>query len=162
MTHTTFRNIRFFALPALLILAPRVNAADEIRVPWTDLCKTASDHQLTIQTVGGDSVEGYCMSISVNEVAINTKNKGVVKIARTALARINMQPSKHEGHQLRWLGQGMHKSLRKGFGWLFSVYAPAGIVAIPATLAWGAVSAPFCLIGDLAHAAPEPTEIKVI
>jgi hypothetical protein len=162
MTHTIFRNIHYFALPALLILAPQLHAASEIRVPWTDLCKTASDHPLTIQTVGGDSVEGYCMSISVDEIVVNTNDKGVVKIARTALARINMQPSKHEGHQLRWLGEGMHKSLHKGFGWLFSVYAPAGIVSIPATLAWGAVAAPFCLLGDLVHPAPEPTEIKVI
>ena len=161
MTNTTFRNFRLLTLAALLILAPGAHAAGEIRVPWTDLCKTASDHQLTIQTVGGDTVEGYCMSISVNEVAVNTKDKGVVKIARTALARIDMQPARHEGHQLKWLGQRMHKSLRKGAGWLFSVYAPAGMVAIPATLAWGAVSAPFCLLGALAHSA-EPTPIKVI
>ena len=162
MTDTTFRTFCFLALPALMILAPRVHAASEIRVTWTDLCKTVAGHQLTIKTLNGDVVDGYCMNISVEEVSVKTKENKVVKIARTALARVDMQRKENEGHQLRALGQGMHKSLRKGFGWLFSIYAPAGMVAIPATLAWGAVSAPFCLIGDLTHDGSDTTEIKVM
>jgi hypothetical protein len=37
---------------------------------------------------------------------------------------------------------------------------PAAVVAIPATLAWGAVSAPFCLLGDLKAKLKGMQEIK--
>jgi hypothetical protein len=35
------------------------------------------------------------------------------------------------------------------------------LVVIPATVAWGAMAAPFCLLGDLADSGPETQEIKV-
>ena len=40
--------------------------------------------------------------------------------------------------------------------------APVGVVAVPATLAWGIVAAPFCLLSDLADEANGVEEIKVI
>jgi hypothetical protein len=56
----------------------------------------------------------------------------------------------------------MRRSLRAGFAALFSPYAPAGIVMVPGTLAWGAVAAPFCLIADIgAAAAGGKQEIRV-
>ena len=57
----------------------------------------------------------------------------------------------------------MGKWLGKGFALLFSPKAPEGLVTIPATLAWGAVSAPFCLLGDIVHQDdPATREIKII
>jgi hypothetical protein len=73
-----------------------------------------------------------------------------------------VQRSKNDGHQLSALGRNVQKGLRQGFEWLLSPYAPLGIVAVPATVAWGAVAAPFCLLGDLTHKASRTREIKVI
>jgi hypothetical protein len=127
-----------------------------------DLGAVAGGKQLTIQTVDGSTVDGYCLSINVDEIAITTKDQRIVRIARKTLSRIHVQRSQNDGHQLRALGRGIHKGLRKEVDWLFSPYAPLGIVAVPATLAWAAVSAPFCLLGDLTHANSGTREIKVI
>jgi hypothetical protein len=163
MSHTSFRTIRFLSIPALLLLAPGLRAADEIRVEWNQLCKTTEGHQLTIQTTGGETVEGACLSISLDEVALATKGNGVVKLARATLAHIDMQRGRDDGRQLRALGASMGKWLGRGLALLFSPKAPEGFVTIPATLAWGAVAAPFCLLGDIAHQDdPATREIKII
>ena len=65
------------------------------------------------------------------------------------------------GHHLADLGNSMSKSFARGFGWLFSPAAPLGLVAIPATIAWGAVAAPFCLLGDLGDDGAITQDIKV-
>jgi hypothetical protein len=57
-------------------------------------------------------------------------------------------------HHLADLGNSMSKSFRRGFGWLFSPAAPLGLLTIPATVAWGAMAAPFCLLGDLGDNGP--------
>jgi hypothetical protein len=36
-----------------------------------------------------------------------------------------------------------------------------GLVAIPATVAWGAVAAPFCLLGDLGDNGPVTQDVKI-
>jgi len=73
------------------------------------------------------------MSINVDEIALTGTDHKVVKIARSAFQRIQMNPKEH---QLKSLGRS--------------------------TLAWGAVAAPFCLLGDLVHGHPGPQEIKVL
>jgi hypothetical protein len=98
-------------------------------------------------TSNGEKVDGYCVSITIDEIAVTTRDHRVVKIARQALSKLEMQRSR--GHQLRALHKGMHKALAMGFDNLLSPMAPAGIIGIPGTLAWGAVAAPFCLLGDL-------------
>ena len=162
MTHTTAKNIQFLSLSALIVLAAPLRADDGIQVRWIEVCRVAEGKQLTIKTLNGDTVAGYCMSINVNEIAVNTKDKKVVKIARTTLSRIDMERKKNQGHQLRSLGNGVRTGLRKGFEWLLSPSAPLAIVAVPVTLAWGAVAAPFCLIGDLTYKAGDMQQIKVI
>jgi hypothetical protein len=130
----------------------------------------AEGQPLTLTTADGATVDGYCVAIGVDEISVNTKDRGVVKVARSALSRIDMHlhTSSHRGHELRALGHGVHVGLSRGFGWLLSPDALLGIVTIPATLAWGAVSAPFCAIGDVAAKAklvPPPAterEIRVI
>jgi hypothetical protein len=163
MTHTTFGSLRFLTLSAVLVATLPLDAADEVRVPWNQVCRAAAGNRLTVTTVDGATVEGYCMSINVDEMAISAKDQQrVVKIARTALARIEMQRSKNNGHQLRTLGGEMYRGLRTSFGWLVSPSAPLGIVGVPAIVAWGAVAAPFCLIGDLIFEGRTTQEIKVI
>jgi hypothetical protein len=44
---------------------------------------------------------------------------------------------------------------------VLSPWAPIGLAAVPVLLAWDAVAAPFCLIGDLTHRDSD-TQIKVI
>ncbi|HEV2691225.1 MAG TPA: hypothetical protein VGV35_21860 [Bryobacteraceae bacterium] len=162
MTHNTLTAIRFLTLATLLAIAPQLHAAGQIQVHWNEVCRAAHGNQLTIKTADGQSVDGYCVSINVDEISVKTKENKVVKIARTTLSRIDMQRSKNEGRELAALGKGMHKGLRKGVDWLFSPFAPLGIVTIPVTVAWGAVAAPFCILGDLAHDPNDTQEIQVI
>lgn len=159
MKHTIFTNIHFLILSAALTCTLPMHAADDIHTRWTDLCHVAGTRQLNVTTSDGKTVRGACTSIDANEVSLSA-NQRVVKIARSTLTRIQMyQPG--SGHHLADLGDGMHKSFRKGFGWLFSPAAPLGLVSIPATVAWGAVSAPFCLLGDLGSEGPLTQEIKI-
>ena len=51
----------------------------------------------------------------------------------------------------------------KGVALLFSTQAPEGLLAILATLAWGAIAGPFCILGDIARQNdPATREIKII
>jgi hypothetical protein len=145
-----------------MAIALPLRADDSVRVRWTDVCKAADGHPLVITTSAGDTVAGHCLSISVDEIALTTKDRGVVRVTRAALSRIGMQRTTNDGHQLKTLRTGLHKGLSKGFEWLFSPYAPLGLVAVPATLAWGAVSAPFCLLGDVTQQIAGTQEITVI
>jgi hypothetical protein len=162
MTHTTLASIRFLLFSGVMVSALPLYAADEIQVHWIEVCRAAGGKRLTIKTFNGETVDGYCLSINVDEIAVTTKDQQIVRIARRALSRIDVQRSKNDGHQLSALGRGVHKGLRQGFQWLLSPYAPLGIVAVPATVAWGAVAAPFCLLADLTHKTSGTREIKVI
>jgi len=159
MKHTVLFTTRCL-LPAAIFWAFPAWAADSVTVHWDDVCRTSHGHQLELETTNGNVVSGYCMSIGVDEIAITTKDQKVVKLARKSLSRIQMHRAK--GSQLRSLGRGLHKTLADGVGLLFSPLAPAGIVLIPGTLAWGAVAAPFCLLGDLQAKLSGTQELKVI
>jgi hypothetical protein len=45
---------------------------------------------------------------------------------------------------------------------LLTPAAPVAIVLVPGTFAWGALAAPFCLIGDLSNKIGGSEEIKVL
>ena len=136
--------------------------AEPISVPWHRVCSVAGERELSITTQGGETVQGVCMKINVDEIAVTTKDHRVVKIARSALARIRVQRASTNGHAMAALGRGMLTGLRSGFGWLFSPAAPLGILVVPGTLAWGAVAAPFCLVGDLHYKIRGSEEIRVL
>lgn len=104
-------------------------------------------------------MEGLCTWINADEIAV-TQGKSVVTVPRAMLSRIELHRSPK--NHLRVLGRGMRVGLRKGSGWLFSPFAPAGLIAVPATLAWGAVSAPFCLLGDLDDKRGRRVEVRLI
>jgi hypothetical protein len=133
-------------------------AGEPIATTWNQVCSVAAGRELIVTTSTGEAVEGFCVKIDVNEISVTTRDHRVVKIARNAFSRIEMHRVK--GHQLRSLGEGVRGGLRWGFGTLLSPLVPVAVVAIPATLAWGAVAAPFCLLGDLKAKASGTQEIK--
>jgi hypothetical protein len=159
MNNTTARNLRFLTISALLACAGSLHAAESVEVPWNDFCRVAGSRQLEIMTSSGETVMGYCVSITADEVGVSFDNR-IVKISRAALSHIQIERS--QGNQLKALGRGVRKALNNGVTWLLSPSAPAGIVAIPVALAWGAVAAPFCILGDLKHHLLGKQEIKLI
>jgi hypothetical protein len=159
MKDFTFFGIRVAIFSAILVWTLPVRAADDIHANWTDLCRVAAGHQLNVTTSDGKTISGSCTSTYGDELSL-TANQRIVKIARSTLTRIQMYDPGN-GHHLADLGNGMSKSFKTGFGWLFSPAAPLGLVAIPATIAWGAVAAPFCLLGDLGDDGPVTKEVKL-
>jgi hypothetical protein len=94
----------------------------------------------------------------LNKLTVSTTDHRVVKVARNTLSRLEIHRA--NGHQLRSLGDGVRGGFRWGFGSLLSPSMLVGVVAIPATLAWGAVSTSFCLLGDLKAKLEGMREIK--
>jgi hypothetical protein len=162
MKNTHVSRNHFLALAAVIFCSLPLCAADPVEVPWNQLCKAATGNNLMITTADGAIVDGYCMSITVDEVAIRTENQKVVKIARSALSKIQMHRRPQQEHPLKALGKGLHRSFRDGFDMLFTPAAPGGILLIPATAAWGVVAAPFCALGELKNKFDGPREVKVI
>jgi hypothetical protein len=147
--------VGFLAVGALTI---PLRAAD-VPARWENLCRVAGGRQLNVTTSDGKTVSGTCSATPGDELVL-TVNQKAVNIARSTLARIEMYDPGN-GHHLADLGNGMSKSFRQGFGWLFSPAAPLGLITIPATVAWGAVAAPFCLLGDMGDNGPVKQEIKL-
>jgi hypothetical protein len=152
----------FLALAGVIVCSLPLCAADPVEVPWNQLCKAATGNHLMITTSDGATVDGLCMSITVDEVAIRTENQKVVKIARTALSKIQMHRRLEQQHPLKQLGKGLRTYFRDGFDMLFTPAAPGGILLIPVTAAWGVIAAPFCALGELKNKLDGPREVKVI
>jgi len=160
MKHTILGSIRFVTPLALLTGFLPLQASEPIEVPWNEVCRIANGRQLAISTVNGNIVKGYCTSINVNEIVVKTEDQRVISIARAALSRLQMRRSR--GHQVGSLRRGLRKGLQQGSDWLLTPYAFLGIVVIPGSMAWVAVSAPFCLLGELKDKLTGEQEIKVI
>jgi hypothetical protein len=138
-------------------------AADDTQtaVKWDQLCNTSSGQQLVVSMTSGEKLEGYCVLVTVDALRVQTSN-GIVVVARSTVHRLHMyRPKKN---RLASLGKGMKDTLRQGVDDTFSPMAPVGLILIPGTLAWGAVAAPFCILGDIAtklNGPPRVTEIVV-
>jgi hypothetical protein len=104
---------------------------------------------MKIATTDGQTVEGYCLKVEVDGIQVRTSAKGVIRIARSTLSQIRIQ-NPHE-HQLVSLGRTLSTALRNESQDLLTPAGPFEIVALPATVAWGIVATPFCLIGDLSQ-----------
>jgi hypothetical protein len=141
----------------LAALAP-LPAAD-LQANWDDLCRVAGTRQLTVTTSDGKTVTGACLSVKGDELSLKG-NQRVVQVARATLARIQMYDPGN-GHHLEDLGNGMAKSFQQGFRWLFSPAAPLGLITVPATVAWGVVAAPFCVLGDMGDNGPTTQDVKL-
>jgi hypothetical protein len=158
MKHFQVKVVSVLTFLAVPVSPLPLYAAPPITVGWNQVCRITAGHELVVTTTTGDTVEGFCVGVDVSEITVNTWDHRVVKIARNTLSRIDMHRSK--GHQLRALRDGVRGGLRWGLGALLSPAGPAAAVAIPATLAWGAAAAPFCLLGDLKAKATGMQEIK--
>ena len=139
--------VRTICVMTVLAAASQLSAADDLEVHWNQVCGVAGGRELVVTTSTGEKVEGYCVAVDVDQITVSTEDHRVVKVARSALSKLAMYRSK--GHQVRTLRRGVHKGLAEGLNELLSPLAIGGIVMIPSTLAWGAVSLPFCLLGDL-------------
>jgi hypothetical protein len=159
MKHSHLRIPSVLTFLSVAISAVPLSAADPIAVDWNQVCRVAAGRELIVTTANGETTEGYCLTIKVDEIAVTTMDRKVVKIARSALSRIDVHRAK--GHQFSSLIKGMHESFKSSWESVLSPAAPFGIVAVPATLAWGVVAAPFCLLGDLRYKASGKQEIKV-
>jgi len=135
-------------------------AANPIETQWNQVCRVADGREMIVTTASGETVQGYCISVDVDGVGIRTRDGQIKHVARTALARLRVHGAR--GHQLSSLGKGVHDGLKFGVDALLSPEAVLGAVAIPATLAWGAVSTPFCILGDLRDKLSGTREIKPI
>jgi len=159
MKHSALRAINIVTVVAMTGSSLSLHAADPIQVQWNQVCRMAAGRELFVTTTNGDTLEGYCVSIDLNEIAVTTKDHKVVRVARATLERLEMHRAK--GHQFSSLVKGVHRGLQLGFDSLLSPTAPLGLVILPGTLAWGAVAAPFCLLGDLRYKATGKQEIKL-
>jgi hypothetical protein len=149
----------FFSLALCALAVSTPLPAADLQARWTELCHVAGTRQLNVTTSDGKTVSGICGSTTADELSLNNKQL-VVRVARATLTRIEMYDP-GTGHHLADLGNGMSKSFQQGFRWLFSPAAALGLVTIPATVAWGAVAAPFCLLGDMGSDGPSTHEIKL-
>ena len=149
---------RVLALSFLLLASPFLRAA-ELQTSWNDVCRVSYGHELAVTRTAGDVVYGQCYSVSPDNIVIRAQGQQLVTIARTAFSRLQMRSKRRH---LTWLGENLQGALFAGTLSLFTPYAPAGLVVIPVTLAWGAVAAPFCALGDLADKMSGPTEIKIL
>jgi hypothetical protein len=159
MRHSPRKISGVLTVLAMAVSTLPLNAADPIEVSWNQVCQVASGRELIVTTAKGETTEGYCLSINIDEIAVSTMDHKVVKIARSTLSRIDVRRAK--SHQFSSLIKGMHEGFRWGFESVLSPWAPLAIVAVPATLAWGVVAVPFCLLGDLRNKAKGKQEIKL-
>jgi hypothetical protein len=113
---------------------------------------------MIVTTTTGESVQGYCTSIEVDEIALRT-DKQVVRIAKSKISGLRVH--RVRGHQFSSLWREVGGGVRYGTGLLFSPYAPVGLVWVPGTVAWGAVATPFCLLADVADRMAGEKVIKV-
>jgi hypothetical protein len=151
MKQIPFRKILLLPFSVLFAWASPTQTDSTIQVHWSEVCQAAAGSELTITTVNGKKVNGYCLKVDVDEIQLSNKAQGVIKITRSALSRVEMKRLSQKGHQFASLRETVDDALKNEAKWIFSPAAPLGIAAIPATLAWGIVASPFCLIGDLAH-----------
>ena len=117
----------------------------DAEVEWAKVCAASQGNPLEVTKTTGETVQGYCESITVDQMALRN-DRQVVKIAKNTISALRVHRVKH--HRVSALFKGLGQGFKDGTGLLFSPLAPAGLVVLPGTVAWGAVATPFCLLGD--------------
>ncbi len=142
------------------LLCLHLNADEpQTAVKWDQVCSVSVGKQLVVSTDSGEKVEGYCIGVTVDTLRVQTPT-GIVMVARSTVHRLQMY--RHPKNRPASLGKGMKDTLRQGVEDTFSPLAPVGLILVPGTLAWGAIAAPFCILGDIAtklNGPPKVTEI---
>jgi hypothetical protein len=149
MKHTTTFSTRFVLLSAVFCCNLSLDAAVPVKSRWTNLCNLAHNQRLTL-TVNdpqAKKISGACMSVKEDEISIQTEN-GSVTVSRSSVKRITMRgPRTH--HALRELVRTLLEGVNFSVEALVSPHPIIGVLAFPATVAWGAASLPFDALGDL-------------
>ncbi|MEI7516774.1 MAG: hypothetical protein WCK81_15415, partial [Betaproteobacteria bacterium] len=113
-----------------------------------------------VTTTDGQQINGYCFRVNADTLALKTLDKHTVTIARKAIAGMRLRTKR--GRQVAALGKGVRAGVHQGHIWLFSPHAIAGLIAIPSTLAWGAMSLPFCILGDIGAPNVPDKDLKLV
>ncbi len=93
--------MKYFQVTTLFALTLPLFAAEPPKeVQWSELCQASGRHPLQVTTTNGETSEGYCLSVTVNEMTIETKQHKIVKIARAAFSRAHVRPR----HPMQALG----------------------------------------------------------
>jgi hypothetical protein len=145
MQRIQFKIVSILATLMMTLSPAPLSAGGPIDVRSEQICYKAINHEMVITTTSGEDIEGYCISVDPGQVSVNVKGKAI-QIARASVARLFLHPPRH---QVRSLGHGVLQGLRFGWTGLLTPIGPSAALAIPGTLAWGAVSLLFCLLGDL-------------
>jgi hypothetical protein len=161
MKNFIFTTTGLFAIFATTAWCLPAQAVPAIDVQWKDVCVVARDQPLTITTSNGSSIEGRCISVTVTEISVDTGNHHIVKLARGTFSKVFVRPGNGR-HELKSLGKNLHSALAGEVDLLLSQYGIFAAVAIPPTLAWGAIAAPFCAAGDIKHHFERAQEIRVL
>lgn len=145
-------------LSSLFPVAARAAAIPPKSVPWNQLCEEFDGKTLVLRERDGSIVKGKCIFVHRKFVSVKTSAPRPLEIKRKDIAHLEaVWPrglTAKLGHQVAY-------GLESGAGLIFSIWAPVGIVMVPATLVWGAVAAPVCLIRDIADRKEHQQEIRI-
>ena len=144
MTQTTFRSLMIFAA---LAGSATLRAQDSVQLPLEQVCNYARSRTIQVKTATGETVEGVCFSVSVDEIQVKTQN-GLMKVARSQLSRVSVVEMPRRQHLAR-LGKHVKQGIDGSAKMIPTEAGIVGIIGVPMTLAYGAVAAPFCLLGDI-------------
>jgi hypothetical protein len=134
------------SISAVLVCAAQAYAAPAIEAPWTSLCLVSNGKRLLVTKTDGTTLDGYCASTTNDELAL-TRNAGEVRVARAAISRLRMvRPRKRRLWEF-WKDQG--PLIGGSFEILGSEAWAWGLMAVPATIGWGAIATPYYMAVDL-------------
>lgn len=131
---------------AALAASPALRAQDLVW-PASQVCGKAQSRLMEIELPNGDTVQGTCFRVDVNEMQIETKS-GIVSIARSQLSRVRVLDLPRH-HQLAHLGGQVRRGLRESGSIVPTPMGVFGLIGMAGTLGYGAAGLPFAAIGDL-------------
>jgi len=133
-------------LIAIAISLAALHGATVKEVPWTSICN-ANGPKLRVTTADGRHLQGSCTVVEKDTIVFEIGKGQSMLLERSNIAKVEISPRRQR--QLTELRQTLGRELSGSVKDLFTPMAPLALVAIPAELAWGAISTPFCAIGDL-------------
>ena len=138
--------LRCLIIFAALAGSVTLRADAPLQMPLSQVCGFTGSRVLTVTTASGETVEGTCFAVNVDEIQVQTK-KGILTIARSQLSRVRIYETPPHRH-LANLGKDIRTGLEDSVKMIPTEWGLVGVVGVPATLAWGAIASPFCLLGD--------------
>jgi hypothetical protein len=125
-------------------------AAEQVSAEWDKLCTVTQRNELSVATNKGQTLKGTCESTTATEMTLRHSGT-LVKVDRADISRIQMIRPRGRHQLMPVLGDQVAGMFLGGSSLLASSDAPAGLVLIPVSLAYGIVATPFVAVHDLAH-----------